>query len=172
VNPPPYLLAQGSNPAPMPLRSHASLPRLRLADPADRAMIDFLRDPPLTVAEDYSLQAAIDRMFQLGARAFLVVRDLSVVGVMTSSDAARSTPRHSRVADAMTPTDDVPAIGWDTLADSTVRDLVEIFDGTGVNYLVVLQNHGASLSSVRGLIQRKRLQRQLSSPWSLRAAGI
>jgi predicted transcriptional regulator len=172
VNSPPYLMAQGSNPAPLPLRSRASLPRLRLADPADRAMIDFLREPPLTVAEDYSLQAAIDRMFQLGVRAFLVVRDLSVVGLMTSSDAARSTLRHSRVADAMTPTDDVPAIGWDTLADSRVRDLVEIFDGTGVNYLVVLQSHGASLSSVRGLIQRKRLQRQLSSPWSLRAAGI
>jgi hypothetical protein len=61
----------------------------------------------------------------------------------------------------------VPAIGWDTLADSKVSDLLEIFDGTGVNYLVVLESHSASLSSVRGLIQRERLRRQLSSPWTL-----
>lgn len=169
---PPYLLAQGSGPAHLPLRCHSSLPRLKLADPASRAMIDFLRDPPLTVDEDYSLQEAIDRMFRLGVRAFLVVRELSVIGLMTASEAARLTPKHSRVAEAMTLTDDIPAIGWDTLAESRVRDLVEIFDGTGVNYLVVLQSHSASLSSVRGLIQRRRLQRQLSSPWSLRAAGI
>jgi predicted transcriptional regulator len=169
---PPYLLAHGSGPAPLPLRSHSNLPRLKLSDHAARAMIDFLRDPPLTVGEDYSLQEAIDRMFRMGVRAFLVVREHSVVGLMTASEAARSTPHHSRVADAMTLTDDVPAIGWDTLSDSSVQDLVEIFDGTGVNYLVVLQAHSASLSSVRGLIQRKRLHRQLSSPWSLRAAGI
>jgi predicted transcriptional regulator len=169
---PPYLLAQGPMQVRMPLRSHSNLPRLKLSDPAIRAMIDFLRDPPLTVSEDYSLQEAIDRMFRMGVRAFLVVRDRSVIGLMTASEAARLVPHHSRVADAMTPTDHLPAIGWDTLAESSVSDLIEIFDGTGVNYLVVLENHSASLSSVRGLIQRKRLHRQLSSPWSLRAAGI
>ncbi|HWW19535.1 MAG TPA: CBS domain-containing protein [Steroidobacteraceae bacterium] len=169
---PPYLLAQGSGTTRLPLRFHSTLPRLKLADSATRAMIDFQRDPPLTVDESYSLEEAIDRMFRLGVRAFLVVRDLSVVGLMTASEATRSTPQHSRVADAMTPTDDVPAIDWHTLAESRVRDLVEIFDATGVNYLVVLESHSASLSSVRGLIQHKRLQRQLSSPWSLRAAGI
>jgi predicted transcriptional regulator len=169
---PPYLLMQEARPVRLPLRSHANLPRLKLSDPAAHAMIDFLRDPPLTVSEDYSLQEAIDRMFRMGVRAFLVVRDRSVIGLMTASEATRSTSHHSCVADAMTQTDDVPAIGWDTLAESQVKDLVEIFDGTGVNYLVVLETHGASLSSVRGLIQRKRLQRQLSSPWSLRSAGI
>jgi CBS domain-containing protein len=169
---PPYLLTHGSMPARLPLRSYATLPRLKPSDPAAHAMIDFLSDPPLTVSEDNSLQEAIDRMFRMGVRAFLVVRDRSVIGLMTASEATRSISRHSRVAEAMTLTDDVPAIAWETLAESQVKDLVEIFDGTGVNYLVVLETHGASLSSVRGLIQRKRLQRQLSSPWSLQPAGI
>lgn len=169
---PPFLLAQEPLAARMPLRSRSNLPRLKLADPAARAMTDFQRDPPLTVSEDYSLEEAIDRMFRMGVRALLVVRERSVIGVMTASEAVRLTARHLRVGQVMTLTDDVPAIGWDTLAEARVGDLVEIFDGTGVNHLVVLQTHGAALSSVRGLIQRKRLQRQLSSPWSLRATGI
>jgi predicted transcriptional regulator len=135
-------------------------------------MTDFLRDPPLTVDEGYSLDEAIDQMFRMGVRAFLVVRDRSVVGLMTASEAVRSAPRHSRVAEVMTLTDDVPAIDWQTLGDAHVRDLVEIFDGTGVNHLVVLESQSARVSSVRGLIQRRRLARQLSSPWSLRSAGI
>jgi len=49
---------------------------------------------------------------------------------------------------------------------------VEIFAGTGVNHLVVLQTQSATLSSVRGLIHRERLQRQLRSPWSLQAGLI
>lgn len=167
---PPFLLARETMPAPMPLRSHSSLPRLKLTDPAMRAMTDFQRDPPLTVSEDFSLDEAIDRMFRMGVRALLVVRERSVVGLMTAGEAVRLTPRHLRVGEVMTLTDDVPAIGWDTLADARVADLVEIFDGTGVNHLVVLETHGAALSSVRGLIQRKRLQRQLSSPWSLPSA--
>jgi CBS domain-containing protein len=165
---PPFLLAHETIPAPMPLRSHSTLPRLKLTDPATRAMTDFQRDPPLTVSEDFSLDEAIDRMFRMGVRALLVVRERSVVGLMTAGEAVRLMPRHLRVGQVMTLTDDVPAIGWDTLADARIIDLLEIFDGTGVNHLVVLETHGAALSSVRGLIQRKRLQRQLSSPWSLR----
>jgi predicted transcriptional regulator len=162
-----YLLAQSAAPLRMPLRSPPNLPRLKLSDPATRAMTDFISSPPLTVGEEYLLQDAVDHMFRMGARALLVVHDRKVVGMMTAGDAARSAPHHSRVVEAMTLTENVPAIGWDTLADSKVSDLLEIFDGTGVNYLVVLESHSASLSSVRGLIQRERLRRQLSSPWTL-----
>jgi CBS domain-containing protein len=163
----PYLFAQGTIPARTPLRSHANAPRLKLSDPALRAMSDFLHEPPLTVYEDYGLEEAIDHMFRLGMRAILVVRERSVVGLITSADAARSASRHLRVADVMTLTDNVPAIGWDTLREARVSDLIEIFEGTGVEHLVVLENHSASLSSVRGLIHRERVERQLRSPSSL-----
>jgi len=164
----PYLLAQGTSPTHAPLRTRPNAPRLKLSDPAHRAMTDFLYDPPLTLPEHFAVDDALDHMFRLGLRAFLVVRDRRVVGLMTTSDATRSAHRNLTVAQVMTPTDDVPAIGWDTLSEARVGDLVEIFDGSGEHHLVVLQNHSATLSSVRGLIHRERLELQLRSPWSLR----
>jgi len=119
----------------------------------------------------------MDQMFRLGVRAFLVLRERAVVGLMTAAEAARtaawqrSSTQPVRVADVMTPTDDVPAIGWDTLAEARVGDLIEIFDGSGVQHLVVLENHSATYSCVRGLIHRERMERQLRSPWSVRPAA-
>jgi DeoR family transcriptional regulator, catabolite repression regulator len=164
----PYLLAQRIIPARPALRARSTPPRLRVSDPAHCAMTDFLQDPPLTLSENVSVEQAVDQMFRLGVRAFLVLRERCVVGLMTAAEAARLTPHHLRVADVMTPTDEVPAIGWDTLDEARVGDLIEIFDGSGVNHLVVLENHSATINCVRGLIHRERLDRQLRSPWSLR----
>ena len=61
----------------------------------------------------------------------------------------------------MTPALEVPAIDWQTLQESRICDLIEIFEGSGVRYLVVLQTEAASWSTVRGLIHRQRLERQL-----------
>jgi predicted transcriptional regulator len=163
---PPYLLTQVTIPARAPLRARPNSPRLKLSDPAQRAMTDFLQEPPLTLPEHLTIDEAVDHMFRLGVRAFLVVRDCRVVGLMTAFDAMRLARRNLCVAEAMTPTDDMPAIGWETLGEARISDLLEIFDGTGVHHLVVLQSHSAALSSVRGLIYRERLDLRLSSPWS------
>ena len=171
---PPYLLARQSLARCAPLRMRSYIPRVRRTDPALRVMTDFLHDPPLTVPEHVSVEHAVDQMFRLGVRAALVVRDRHVVGLLTATQAARHV-RHAssgahcaRIAEAMTPTDDAPAIDWDTLGDALVADLIEIFDGTGVEHLVVIESHSATLSTVRGLVHRERLRRALSSPWSLR----
>jgi CBS domain-containing protein len=133
-------------------------------------MSDFLDDPPRTIAEDAGLEEVVDHMFRLGVRAFLVVHDRSVIGLVTAedADAARGsqrrcggTARELRAADVMTAACDVPAIDWQTLQESHIRDLIEIFEGSGVRYLVVLQTETASWSTVRGLIHRQRLERQL-----------
>ena len=96
-------------------------------------------------------------MFRLGARAFLVVHDRSVIGLITTedaSDACRAQQRRGaavselRVADVMTPSLDVPAIDWQTLQDSRISDLLEIFEGSGVRYLVVLQSETSTWSTV------------------------
>lgn len=167
----PYLLAQQPSASPPQIpRARALAPHLRLNDPAVRAMSDFLQEPPRTIAEDATLEQVIDHMFRLGVRAFLVVRDSSVVGLITAEDArnarrarARSDdPTHDlRAADVMTPSLEVPAIDWLTLQDSRISDLLEIFEGTGVKYLVVLHSETATWSTVRGLIHRARLDRQL-----------
>jgi CBS domain-containing protein len=171
----PYLLAQQPNAMPaLTPRSRPHSPQLRHADPAVRAMSDFLHDAPGTVAADTRLEEVIDCMFRLGARVFLVVHDRSVIGLVTAEDASdrRARPEGARpggegaggelrAADAMTPTLDVPAIDWQTLQDSRISDLVEIFEGSGVKYLVVLQTESANCCIVRGLVHRHRLERQL-----------
>jgi predicted transcriptional regulator len=133
-------------------------------------MSDFLDDPPRTIAEDAALEEVMDHMFRLGVRVFLVVRDRSVIGLVTAedADAARraqmrcdGSARELRALDVMTPAPEVPAIDWDTLQDSRICDLIDIFEGSGVRYLVVLQTETASWSTVRGLIHRQRLERQL-----------
>jgi CBS domain-containing protein len=167
----PYLLAHPPSAVPaLPLRSRPHPPQLRVTDPAVRAMNDFLRDPPGTVPEDAGLEEIIDCMFRHGVRAFLVVQERSVIGLITAEDA--STARRARqsfdcgralrAADVMTPSPDVPAIDYQTLQESRISDLLEIFDGTGVRYLVVLQTETATWSTVRGLIHRQRLERQLT----------
>ncbi|HEX2791698.1 MAG TPA: CBS domain-containing protein [Steroidobacteraceae bacterium] len=168
---PPFLLALEPSALPaLSPRSRPHQPQLRPGDPAVRAMSDFLDDPPRTVAEDTGLEEVVDHMFRLGVRAFLVVHERSVIGLITAedADAARrarqrggGTARELRAADVMTPACDVPAIDWQTLQDSHIRDLIEIFEGSGVRYLVVLQTETASWSTVRGLIHRQRLDRQL-----------
>lgn len=168
---PPYLLAQQSSAvSPVSPRSRPYQPLLKPGDPAVRAMNDFMRDPPRTIAEDAGLEQVIDEMFRLGVRAFLVVHDRAVIGLITAEDAsdarrAQQRPdgagRALRVADVMMPSIDVPAIDWQTLQDSQISDLIEIFEGTGVRYLVVLQTETATWSTVRGLIHRQGLERQL-----------
>src|ERR1700722_2317609 len=74
---------------------------LRVNDPAVRAMTDFLSDPPLTVAEDCTLSAALDEMFRSGVRAFLVARELTVVGLVTAEDMHDTAAQC--VAECMTP---------------------------------------------------------------------
>lgn len=141
-------------------------------------MNDFLRDPPLTVSRDRPLDGVCDDMFRLGVRAFLVVRDSTVIGLITADDlrgpraqrwlrraaTLSGQPASLRVADVMTPSAEVPAIDWDTLQESRVADLLEIFEATGLHHLIVLQNLAAKLSTVRGLIHRSRIERRLSVP--------
>jgi CBS domain-containing protein len=136
--------------------------RLRSSDPAVRAMTDFIRDPPLTTVEDCDLDTALDEMFRLGVRAFLVVRDLAVVGLITAEDIRRSRRSNvSRVAEIMTSAADMPAIDWLTLREAKVRDLLEIFEGANVHHLVVLETESTERATVRGLVHRSRVERQL-----------
>jgi CBS domain-containing protein len=170
----PYLLATPASPlATRSLRLRPLQPRLVASDPAVRAMNDFLENPPRTIADDTGIELIIDEMFRLGVRAFLVVREASVIGVLTAEDASaarearRATLRKGvaglepRAVDIMTPTHDVPAIDWQTVQDARISDLLEIFEATDVRYLVVIQTETANWCTVRGLIYRRRLERQL-----------
>ncbi|MGH8205264.1 MAG: CBS domain-containing protein [Steroidobacteraceae bacterium] len=184
----PYLFTSTRAAVPVAsLRHHAHAPALKINDPAVRAMTDFQREPPLTVTEDMALEQVLDEMFRSGVRAMLVVRGSIVAGLITAENAddhgaarprrgaagAGLQPRRAaRVADVMTPSADVPAVDWQTIEEAQVRDLVEIFEGSGAQHLVVLENEAADRSSVRGLILRGRLERQLGNRWATRASII
>ena len=136
--------------------------RLRASDPAVRAMTDFFSDPPLTTAEDCGLDQAMDDMFRVGARAFLVVRDLTVVGLITAEDIRRARrSAASRVVEVMTEASEMPAIDWQTLREATVQDLLDIFEGANVHHLVVLETESLQRLTARGLVHRSRIEHRL-----------
>jgi CBS domain-containing protein len=155
------------------LRSHhhGSLPPLRRTDPAVSAMLDFEHEPVLTVTEEMDLESALDAMFRLGMRIFLVVRATAVVGVLTLQEARRAwtTPadraapgaRRHRVLDVMVPCALAPAVDWTMLQQWSLGDLSEIFAGAETHYLMVLEDDLTNGSRLRGLIARDRVERQL-----------
>ena|ERR1700722_4210214 len=156
----PYLFAARSPAAhASALRVPVDLRPLRPNDPAVRAMIDYVSEPPLTVTEECALGDALDEMFRSGLRALLVVRELTVVGLVTVADLHGT---HARcVAECMTPAAHMPAIEWQTLLAARVGDLLEIFEGAAVEHLVVLESESTTRARVRGVVHRARLERRL-----------
>jgi CBS domain-containing protein len=153
-----------------PPRLKSALRRVNFNDPAVRVVNEFTHDGPRTVSEDCGLDDAQDELFRWGARALLVTRDRLVIGIITADDIAGERlayAEHShssdgvRVDDLMTHASDVPAIEWQTVLTATVRDMLEIFEGTGAKVLLVVETESATLTRVRGLIHRSRLNRQL-----------
>src|SRR5450432_2197878 len=111
-------------------------PRVKLRDPATCVMNDFTRESPWTISADRSLDHALDEMFRIGVRAFLVTEQQQVVGLVTSDDISGARLADLTVADVMTEVSDIPAIDWQTVLEARISDLLEIFEGTGVNHLV------------------------------------
>ncbi len=150
------------------LRERTHPPSLKISDPAVHAMSDFQQDAAQTVGEEVQLECALDQMFRQGVRALVVVREGAVTGLLTLEQAQAAA---RRVAEAMTPVADVPAIDWQVIESSQVRDLVEIFEGSGAHHLVVVENDGANLARIRGLVDRDRLRRQLGALWGASRPG-
>jgi CBS domain-containing protein len=153
-------------PAELCRRFRAELPYVRINDPAVRVMNDFTHEAPWTIGEDCPVDDALDDMFRLGVRAFLVAREQQVIGFITSDDIKGERDSRSdalRVHDVMTAVSDIPAIDWLTVLEATIGDLQEIFAGTGVNHLVVVETESAAFARVRGVIHRGRLDRQLGA---------
>ncbi len=157
----------------LPPRSTMEPHLLRQSDPALRVMTDFARHEALTVAEDRLIEDALDDMFRLGVHVLLTARDGKVTGLVTSSDIQGERPRQLirlkpqlrpeeiRVRDILTPWSELPAVGWETVQQARVSDLLEIFDESGYSYLVVLEGAADGSVLVRGLICHTWLRRQL-----------
>lgn len=99
---------------------------LKSYDSAAHAMTDFTSKFAITVASDRQIDAALNDMLRLSVRSMLVVRDDSVIGLVTSYDiegprSVRFAERHDaarrediKVGDIMTEWADLPTLAWQT----------------------------------------------------------
>ena len=128
-----------------------ALPRRAVADgrllkpdaPALLAITDFTREHPVTVETERQIDDALDDMIRLGVRALLVRKEQRIVGLITSYDIQGERPmqflqsstyghhRDIRVADIMTPWDDLSAIHWETLQSLSAGDLLQLLGQAG-----------------------------------------
>jgi CBS domain-containing protein len=169
----------------LPSRRPAELYReLKTNDSAVHAMTDFTSKFAITVAPDRQIDAALSDMARLSVRALLVMRDDSVIGLITSYDiegprAAQfaEQPQATRreditVGDIMTEWQDLPTLDWLTVQTAKISDLLEIFEGIGVMHLLVVESDERGADVLRGLISRSRIERQLhGSDFLPRVAG-
>ncbi len=152
-------------------------------DSAFCALTDFRRECPLTVEAANSIDDALDDMHRRSVRALLVThQDLGdleqkVVGLITYYDIERKRPHRLartafvreqgeiRVGDVMTPWDELPLIHYESLRSLTARDLFEMFKGTGLTHLLVIESGGDESSALaRGIISRATLAKRLRRP--------
>ena len=117
-----------------------------------RAMTDFQREPPLTAAEDCDLDTALDNMFRLGVRAFLVVRELVVVGLITVEDIRQALGYAAAALDgADHAVDVVVAHAADREVDVILRRFVGLLREHGVfNRVAALCAQSASMATNSG----------------------
>jgi len=148
-------------------------------DSAFCALTDFRRDFPITVEADSSIDDALDDMNRLGVHALLVTRqeveaiEPQVVGLITYYDLERRRPHRYpqsavsiersgiRVGDVMTPCNELPLVHYESLQSLTAYDLYEMFQGTGVTHLLVVETHDDESGFARGLLSRATLAKRL-----------
>jgi CBS domain-containing protein len=143
-------------------------------DPAIYAMTDFTREHPMTVDADRQIDDALNDMIRGGVRALLVYENHHIVGLVTSYDIQGERPmqflqsstytRHGdlRVAHVMTPWQDLLALDWEEIQALRAGDLLRVFEETGLTHIVVVEHdRHHSPATVRALVSRARLERQL-----------
>ncbi len=144
------------------------------SDPATLAITDFTREHPVTVDAERPIDEALSDMVVLGVRALLVLKERSIVGLITSYDIQGERPiqflqssnylrhRDVRVADIMTPWDALSAIDWETLQSIRAGELLEMLEEAGMTHILVVEPNGANACIIRALVSQARLRRQLA----------
>jgi CBS domain-containing protein len=158
----------------LPRRSVLDGQPIELSDPAIYAVTDFKRDYPMTVDAERQIDDALGDMIRLSVRALLVSKEQRLVGLVTSYDIQGERPiqflqssnysRHQdiRVADVMTPWDELLALDWDSVESARAGDLLAVFEQTNLTHLLVIEAEKKTAKcTVRALASRARLLRQL-----------
>ena len=146
-------------------------------DSAIYGLTDFHSEPPITVSPERSIHNALQDMTRLRIHALLVTdrrpakRDQAIYGLITSSDIRRvnlsarpayaSDRRTPRVGEVMTPGDLLPLVKYDSLKVLSASDLNDMFQGSGLTHLLVVESHGDDVWVARGLLSRMTIAKRL-----------
>jgi CBS domain-containing protein len=158
---------------------------LEADDSAFHALTDFQHEYPITVDTDTSIDEALADMNRLCVQALLVTQgrfegvDPQVAGLITAYDIARERPhsssrttgttarKHATVGEIMTPRSELSLVNYESLQTLTALDLYQMFQGTGLTHLLVIETQGVDSAVARGLLSRatlaKRLRRSLQT---------
>jgi CBS domain-containing protein len=152
---------------------------LEPGDSAFYALTDFRRVSPVAVEADASIDAALADMNRLGVHALLVVKQVSheedsqIIGLITKYNIERERPhrydktsvfikpRHASVGDVMTPSEELSLVRFESLQTLAAIEAYEMFQGTGLTHLLVIETQGDDLFVARGLLSRATLARRL-----------
>ncbi|TAL88303.1 MAG: CBS domain-containing protein [Rhodanobacter sp.] len=151
--------------------------KLALDAPALMAMTDFNYQCPVVVSPDRRIDDAQQDMIRSGVRALLVLEAECVRGLITLQDMLGERPilflqssaclqdrcdhHEVRVADIMTPVEQLLTLDLPIVQSARVGDVVETFKTSDHSHLVVTAACPDGASRVCGLISRTWLERQL-----------
>ena len=170
------LVSMTDTPRPKLMRPVAQRQSLTLDDQAVDALTDFTREHPLTIDEHRPIDVALEDMIRFGVRALMVMQEHRVVGLITSYDIQGERPmqllqrsiysKHDeiRVRDIMTVWEDLPILERRSVLHANIAELLDMFHGTRLMYLVVIEQDASGTLCVCGLISRTQLERQLKHP--------
>jgi CBS domain-containing protein len=158
------------------LQPRREIPLVSLDDPASiQVMTDFTCEPAFAVEASRRVEDAINDMFRFGVRTLLVVQpDAAVLGMITSYDiqghralhfleqSARADRAETEVRHLMTRWGDLTTIDWQTVRVASAADILNILRATGASHLLVCEETADGFTLLRGLLSRKRLERQVT----------
>ncbi len=150
-------------------------------DPGDSAfyaLTDFRHENPISVEPDCSIDDALYDMSRLSVHALLVIQQEQtgsgqcIVGLITSYRIERLRLHHRqrtgdsrcpdlRVGDVMTPWHELPLVNLESLRPWSALELYQMFQGTGLTHLLVVETDGDDSVLARGLISRANLAKRL-----------
>jgi CBS domain-containing protein len=150
---------------------------LEANDSAFCALTDFRSEYPITVDTGTSIDDALADMNRLCVHALLATQDRldgvdpQVIGLITAYDIERERPHSSSrktslmprktVGEVMTPRNELSLVNYESLQTLTALDLYEMFQGTGLTHLLVVEMHGDDSAIARGLLSRAALTKRL-----------
>lgn len=155
------------------LRPTCVLPnRVKLTQPAIDVMTDFRRMTAFIASPNDTLQQAEARMIRRKVRLLFVLDgEDQVAGLITSTDIQGEKPMQIvqsrgihrdevRVADIMTPVDQLEAVDFEDLSHASVGHVLETLKSCGRQHALVFETTDGK-KMVRGLLSLSQLSKQL-----------